>query len=148
MACTKQTAHKWPVVKHRGSNSLATKAARRSAPSTGGMKKPHRYRPGTVTLREIRSYQKSTELLIRKLPFQRLVRDIAQDLKTSALPECSYWCFAGGKWGLSGWPFWRHQPVGYPCQTCNNYAKRHPASTPHTWRMCLRIHYDVKHFIL
>uniref|UniRef100_A0A4W2EUD1 Core Histone H2A/H2B/H3 domain-containing protein n=1 Tax=Bos indicus x Bos taurus TaxID=30522 RepID=A0A4W2EUD1_BOBOX len=79
------------------SNSLATKAARRSAPSTGGMKKPHRYRPGTVTLREIRSYQKSTELLIRKLPFQRLVRDIAQDLKTSALPECSYWCFAGGK---------------------------------------------------
>ena len=43
-------------------------------------KKPHRYRPGTVALREIRRYQKSTELLIRKLPFQRLVREIAQDL--------------------------------------------------------------------
>ena len=42
------------------------------------MKKPHRYRPGTVALREIRKYQKSTELLIRKLPFQRLVREIAQ----------------------------------------------------------------------
>uniref|UniRef100_A0A4X1STA5 Core Histone H2A/H2B/H3 domain-containing protein n=2 Tax=Sus scrofa TaxID=9823 RepID=A0A4X1STA5_PIG len=42
------------------------------APSTGGVKKPHRYRPGTVALREIRRYQKSTELLIRKLPFQRL----------------------------------------------------------------------------
>ncbi|CAH1760361.1 3052_t:CDS:2, partial [Entrophospora sp. SA101] len=58
---------------------LATKAARKSAPTAGG---PHRYRPGTVALREIRRYQKSTELLIRKLPFQRLVREIAQDFKT------------------------------------------------------------------
>ena len=61
---------------------FATKAARKSAPATGGVKKPHRYRPGTVALREIRRYQKSTELLIRKLPFQRLVREIAQDFKT------------------------------------------------------------------
>ena len=45
-----------------------------------GVKKPRRYRPGTLALREIRKYQKSTELLIRKLPFQRLVREIAQDL--------------------------------------------------------------------
>ena len=42
--------------------------------------KPRKYRPGTVALWEIRRYQKSTELLIRKLPFQRLVREIAQDL--------------------------------------------------------------------
>ena len=42
----------------------------------------YRLRPGTVALREIRKYQKSTELLIRKLPFQRLVREIAQDFKT------------------------------------------------------------------
>ncbi len=48
---------------------------------SGGVKKPHRYRPGTVALREIRKYQKSTDLLIRKLPFQRLVREIAQDFK-------------------------------------------------------------------
>ena len=41
--------------------------------ATGGVKKPHRFRPGTVALREIRRYQKSTELLIRKLPFQRCV---------------------------------------------------------------------------
>lgn len=40
------------------------------------------YKPGTVALREIRRYQKSTELLIRKLPFQRLVREIAQDFKS------------------------------------------------------------------
>jgi len=42
-------------------------------------KKPHRYRPGTVALREIRHFQKSTDLLMRKLPFARLVREIAMD---------------------------------------------------------------------
>ncbi|XP_034043663.1 uncharacterized protein sorbs2a [Thalassophryne amazonica] len=61
---------------------LATKATRKSAPATVGVKKPHRYRAGTVALTEIRRYQKSTELLIRKLPFQCLVREIAQDFKT------------------------------------------------------------------
>lgn len=40
-----------------------------------------RFRPGTVALREIRRFQKSTELLFRKLPFQRLVREIAQQYK-------------------------------------------------------------------
>ena len=45
-----------------------------------GRTKPHRYRLGTVALREIQRYQKSTELLLRKLPFQRLVRELAQDL--------------------------------------------------------------------
>ena len=40
-----------------------------------------RYRPGTVALREIRRYQKSTELLIRKLPFQRLIREITEDFR-------------------------------------------------------------------
>ena len=55
------------------------------APATGGVKKPHRFRPGTVALREIRKYQKTTELLIRKLPFQRLVREIAQDFKVRLL---------------------------------------------------------------
>lgn len=50
--------------------------------SSSGIKKPKRFRPGTVALREIRRYQKSTELLIRKLPFQRLVREICQDWKT------------------------------------------------------------------
>ncbi len=60
---------------------LATKAARKSAPATGGVKKAHRYRPGTVAIREIRAYQKSTDLLIRKLPFQRLVREISSTFK-------------------------------------------------------------------
>uniref|UniRef100_A0A8C3B9A2 Histone H3 n=2 Tax=Bilateria TaxID=33213 RepID=A0A8C3B9A2_CAIMO len=93
MARTKQTARKSTGGK-APRKQLATKAARKSAPATGGVKKPHRYRPGTVALREIRRYQKSTELLIRKLPFQRLVREIAQDFKTdlrfqASLASCS-----------------------------------------------------------
>ena len=63
MARTKQTARKSTGGK-APRKQLATKAARKSAPATGGVKKPHRYRPGTVALREIRRYQKSTELLI------------------------------------------------------------------------------------
>ena len=81
MARTKQTARKSTGGK-APRKQLATKAVRKTAPATGGVKKPHRYRPGTVALREIRRYQKSTELLIRKLPFQRLVREIAQDFKS------------------------------------------------------------------
>jgi hypothetical protein len=64
---------------------MASKSAKKSA-LAGGVKKPHRFRPGTVALREIRKYQKSTELLLRKLPFQRLVREIAQDYKTGTSP--------------------------------------------------------------
>ena len=48
----------------------------------GRLVKPHRYRAGTVALKDIRHFQKSTALLIHKLPFQRLVREIAQDFKT------------------------------------------------------------------
>ena len=81
MAPTKQTARKSTSSK-APRKQPATKATRKSAPSTGGVKKPHCYRPGTVALREIRHYQKSTELLIGKLPFQCLVPEIAQDFKT------------------------------------------------------------------
>ena len=57
--------------------SAASKAGKK-APA-GGVKKLYRFRPGTVALKEIRRYQRSTELLIRKLPFQRLVREITAD---------------------------------------------------------------------
>ena len=61
---------------------LETKTSRnKPRHSHGPIRKPHRYRPGTVALQEIRRYQKSTDLLIRKLPFQRLVREIAQEFK-------------------------------------------------------------------
>ncbi|KAH8104855.1 hypothetical protein BXZ70DRAFT_1049038 [Cristinia sonorae] len=82
MARTKQTARKSTGGK-APRKQLASKVTRKTTQAaTGGVKKPHRFRPGTVALREIRRYQKSTELLIRKLPFQRLVREIAQDFKT------------------------------------------------------------------
>lgn len=78
MARTKQTASRSTGGK-APRKLLSTKASRRMG--VGGVKKPHRYRPGTVALREIRKYQKSTDTLIRKLPFQRLVREISQDFK-------------------------------------------------------------------
>src|SRR5207253_959851 len=81
MARTKQTARKSTGGKGPR-KQLATKVARKSTPATAGVKKPRRFRPGTVALREIRKYQKSTELVIRKLPFQRLIIEIAQNYNT------------------------------------------------------------------
>ena len=97
MARVKQTAHKTIGGKahhfkllsaHRhqqAATAAAQAAAQAAAPRCrlgggGGVKKPHRYRPGTVALREIRKFQKTTELLIRKAPFQRLVREITQTM--------------------------------------------------------------------
>jgi len=79
------------ATKKKARKQLATKAARKSAPATGGVKKPHRYKPGTVALREIRKVQKSTELLVRKLPFQRLARDsVAEGVKSDYLTDVRF----------------------------------------------------------
>ena len=80
MARTKQTARKSTGGK-APRKQLASKAARKAVPIVDGQKKNRRYRPGTVALREIRRYQKTTDLLIKKAPFQRLVREVAQDYK-------------------------------------------------------------------
>ncbi|KAB8349567.1 hypothetical protein FH972_023591 [Carpinus fangiana] len=60
----------------------ASKTARRSsgAASTGTTRRPRRYKPGTVALKEIRRYQKSTDLLMAKLPFARVVREVAMNI--------------------------------------------------------------------
>ena len=80
MARTKNTTQKMIMIGGKmARKQLATKGVRING--VGGVKKPHRHRPGTVALREIRKYQKSTDLLIRKLPFQRLVREIAQEYR-------------------------------------------------------------------
>ena len=79
MARIKQTARKQASIGNKTYTRALSKAARKSAPSMGGLKKPHRFRPGTVALREIKRYQKSTELLIKRLPFQRLVKEIYTD---------------------------------------------------------------------
>ena len=117
MARTKQTARR-SVCGKVPRKQLMTKAARTKAPTYGGVKKPHRYRPGTVALREIRKYQKSTELVIRKLPFQRLVREIAQDYKTDLRFASSY--IFNGK-GLLLFLHCRNQPK-------------------HTWLVSLKTH--------
>ena len=85
MARTKATAVKKAVGGKAPRKDLAEKAAvkaRKSAPATGGVRKPHRFRAGTVALREIKRYQKSTELLLRKLPVQRVIRELAQEMKS------------------------------------------------------------------
>jgi histone H3 len=79
MARVKQTAHKStggaPPRLH-----LATKAAQADTQKAIAVRKPHRWRPGTVAAREIRKFQKTTDLLIRKAPFQHLVKETIQDL--------------------------------------------------------------------
>ena len=79
MARTKQTAKKSTGGK-APRKQLATKAARKIQP-VEVPRKAHRYRPGTVALREIRKLQKTTDLLVCKLPFQRVVREIAHEIK-------------------------------------------------------------------
>jgi histone H3 len=82
MARTKTTARKRSHgIKKPRKQITATKTKAPAARTMGGVKKPHRFRPGTVAIREIRKYQRSTNLLIRKLPFQRLVKNIASDVK-------------------------------------------------------------------
>ncbi|EFA83331.1 histone H3 [Heterostelium album PN500] len=80
MVRTKNTARK--TVGTKVPRKMISQKTAPMEPVSGGIKKTHRYRPGTVALREIRKYQKSSELLIRKLPFQRLVREVAQEFKT------------------------------------------------------------------
>ena len=68
MAWTKHTAYKSTGGK-APQKQLATKGVKKFALATGGVKKPHRFRAGTVDLCKIQKYQKSIELLIRNLPF-------------------------------------------------------------------------------
>ncbi len=76
MARTKQTARKstgGAIPRYH----FSTKAARATAQKAIAVRKSHRWHPGTVVLREIQKFQKTTDLLIRKAPFQHLVRKIA-----------------------------------------------------------------------
>src|SRR5438270_13192239 len=76
---TKQTAHRSTGGKAPRKQPVVVTSEKK--PTSVTTRKPHRYRPGTVALREIRTYQRSTELLIKKLPFQRLVREVAQEFR-------------------------------------------------------------------
>lgn len=61
-------------------NGQHKKVIKKAPMGSGGLKKPRRWRPGTVALREIRKLQKGTELLIKRAPFYRLVREILQNV--------------------------------------------------------------------
>ena len=60
---------------------LLHKLIRQNKTPTGGMKKPHRYQPGLLALREIRRYQQSTECLIRRTPFNKFFKEISQEYR-------------------------------------------------------------------
>lgn len=110
------------------------------------IKKARRFRPGTVALREIRHYQKSTDLLLRKLPFQRLIREIAQDFRADlrfqsaaigALQVSSFACEVaclGGRGGVPRRSFRGHEPVRDPCEACDDYAEGSPAGASYPRR--------------
>ena len=78
MVCSKQTARKSTGGKFPP-KILATRAACKCTPATGGVEKPHCNCPGTVAFHEICKYQKEIELLIHKLPFQQLLQEISQN---------------------------------------------------------------------
>src|SRR5579871_2626612 len=70
-------------VKSGGKAPRSRKALPAAAPNAA-VRKPHRWRPGTKSLMEIRRMQKTTNLLLRKLPFGRVVRDVAREFKADA----------------------------------------------------------------
>lgn len=76
MARVKSTARQ--VVAPRRPTTCKMMIAKKKLPC---IKHPRRYRPGTVAPREIRRFQKTEKLLVPKLPFQRLVREVAQDFR-------------------------------------------------------------------
>lgn len=150
MARTKQTAVKSVGGKTPRKKLIPSAGKRVGKAVAAGVKKPHRFRPGlvflkkstfweeknnihigTVALREIRRYQKTSELLIRKLPFQRLVREIAQGFVVliffkkiniiqriqvgSQVPIGRYRCAPGSCRVLPCWLIRGHQSVRYPC---------------------------------
>ena len=82
MPRTKVAAKKLVSLKAPRKTIHFTAPARKTAPIEMNIKRPRRFRPGTIALREIRKFQKSTDLLIRKLPFQKLVREIALTYKS------------------------------------------------------------------
>ena len=122
----------------QASKNIAVKAPHKPPPCQ--MQRRRRFRPGTVALREIWQYQKSTDLLIRRAPFQRVVYEIVRsfrnDLRIQAvaikgLQEVSR--------GLFGRPIQRFQPVCYPCKASDHHAQRCTACKKNTWREDLEI---------
>jgi histone H3 len=78
---TKRKARKPRKSKDTEASKRKPRKSRKLPPGVGGVRKPHRWLPGTVALRQIKTFQKSVETLIPRLSFQRLIREIAQDFR-------------------------------------------------------------------
>lgn len=66
---------------NKAGRAIAKKEVSSQRASGNGTKRQHRWRPGTVALREVRKYQQSTDMLIQRAPFRRLVREIVSTFK-------------------------------------------------------------------
>ena len=73
----------WAILQKERQQRREQRQGQRQEQEQEQPKRRRRFHPGTVALREIRKYQKSTQFLIRKLPFQRLVREIMADFSTN-----------------------------------------------------------------
>merc|ERR1719508_172031 len=78
-----------PTAKKTPRNSVGANNTSKSKPKSPATNK-RRYRPGTLALKEIRRYQKSCDLLIPKLPFSRLIRDVTQTMLGSSMPDIRF----------------------------------------------------------
>ncbi|CAE7154061.1 unnamed protein product [Rhizoctonia solani] len=128
-----------PPRKSNASTAGPSKSGRKQQDDEDGGKKKRRYRPGVVALREIRRYQKSTDLLIAKLPFSRVVREVAQDMTTTQPGQAGGYP-AGLRWQSSALlalqeateAYLVHlfedtcKPVRNPRQAGNNHATGYP----------------------
>ena len=119
MARTKHTARKAmdgaATRMIKASKNIAVKAPHK--PPSCQMQKKRRFRPGTVALREIWWYQKSTDLLIRRAPFQWVIYEIMwRHQEWPKNPGSGNKRFAGSSRGLFGWSVWRLQPMCYRCK--------------------------------
>ena len=161
MARTKQTARKSTAQKVPRKQLAAQKIARKSAPLVSGVKKPHKFKPGTVALREIRKFQKSVRLFYsngnfnwknrfffvscllsysdrfvdQETPFpETCARDCHRVETRSQIPESSRACPSGSCWSLFGISIWRHQSLCYSCQESDHYVQGSPTRQKNPWR--------------
>lgn len=131
MARTKQTARKSTAQKVPRKQLVVQKISRKPVPTTG-IKKPHRFKPGTVALREIRKFQKSVTFMLFRPIFSfesSLFRDWWERLPLSSSRKCAF------RARLS-WLCNRHlRPFWFRCSRTPTYV----LSTRKEWRLCLKI---------
>ena len=109
----------------------------------GRLVKPHRYRAGTMALKDIRHFQGSTALLIRKLPFQRLVREIAQDYKTDLrFQSAAILCLQEETEAYLVRLFDDANLCAIHAQASHHHAKRHPVGKTNPGRACVKPHHQ------